>query len=261
LNRSLVNRRQVLRSLSRTALVLPFSDIFALASPSQQQPAPAQPAKIGAQERNYEAKPAPPPPGPKSPIEGTPLGVNFVEVATESALSGKTIYGDVNGRVEVTGEVIQDGRTVRSKYHVRLSFDAPVCPADFVGEIQRGLAALDQVKYGPIGLTPKGVPYVTEISPDYNNGVKAYDRKDYQLALMWLTPLADKGHTKARYYLGWMYQNGLGVAIDYPKAAYWYRLAADGSLRVCRQFASSGLACYADRPRRVKGSFSDCHLT
>jgi hypothetical protein len=88
-----VNRRQVLRSLSRTALVLPFSDIFALASPSQQQPAPAQPAKIGAQERNYEAKPAPPPPGPKSPIEGTPLGVNFVEVATESALSGKTIYG------------------------------------------------------------------------------------------------------------------------------------------------------------------------
>jgi TPR repeat protein len=160
-----------------------------------------------------------------------PDGINFSEkpapVTYNTSFSGKTIYGDVNGRVEVTGEVIQDGRTVRSKYHVRLSFDAPVCPADFVGDIQRGLAALDQVKYGPIGLTPKGVPYVTEISPDYNNGVKAYDRKDYQLALMWLTPLADKGHTKARYYLGWMYQNGLGVAIDYPKAAYWYRLAAE----------------------------------
>jgi TPR repeat protein len=160
-----------------------------------------------------------------------PDGINFSEkpvpVTYNASFSGKTVYGDVNGRIEVTGEVIQDSRIVRSKYHVRLSFDAPVCPADFVGEIKKGLAGFHQVKYGPIGLTPKHAPYVTEISPDYNSGVKAYDAKDYQLALMWLTPLADKGHAKARYYVGWMYQNGLGVAKDHSKAADLYRLAAE----------------------------------
>jgi enediyne biosynthesis protein E4 len=87
-----INRRSFIRSLSRTALVLPFADIVALASPAQQSPA-AQSGKIGPQERSYDAMPAPPPPGPKSPIEGTPLGVSFVEVAPQAGLVGETIYG------------------------------------------------------------------------------------------------------------------------------------------------------------------------
>jgi len=89
LARQNINRRAFLHSLSRTALVLPFADIIALAQQSVQQ----APNKIGPQERIYEAKPAPPPPGPKSPIEGTPLGVSFVEVAQQSGLTAKTIYG------------------------------------------------------------------------------------------------------------------------------------------------------------------------
>jgi hypothetical protein len=87
-----LNRRAFLRSLSRTALVLPFADIVALASPWQEEEKPQAP-KIGPQERSYDARPAPPPPGPKSPLEGTPLGVSFVEVAPEAGLVGKTIYG------------------------------------------------------------------------------------------------------------------------------------------------------------------------
>ena len=87
-----LNRRRFIQSLSRTALVLPFADILAMAAPAQQQSQP-QPQKIGPIERSYDAKAAPPPPGPKSPIEGTPLGVSFVEVATESGLTAKTIYG------------------------------------------------------------------------------------------------------------------------------------------------------------------------
>ncbi len=72
-------RRQFVRSLSRTALVLPFSDLLALA----QQPI----------ERSYDAKPKPAAPGPKSPIEGTPLGVSFVDVVKEAGVAVKTIYG------------------------------------------------------------------------------------------------------------------------------------------------------------------------
>lgn len=85
----IMNRRKFIRSLSRTALVLPFADILALA----QQSAPTA-QKVGPQERSYDAKPAPPPTGgPKSPIEGTPLGVSFVDVAKEAGLTTETIYG------------------------------------------------------------------------------------------------------------------------------------------------------------------------
>jgi len=97
------SRRRFIRSLSRTALVLPFADIVALASPFQQQ----TPIKIGPQERSYDAKPAPPPTGgPKSPIEGTPLGVSFVEVAQQAGLTDITIYGGVKHNkylLETTG--------------------------------------------------------------------------------------------------------------------------------------------------------------
>ena len=86
-----LDRRRFITSLSRTALVLPFSDILALAAPLQQQQAPV---KIGPQERSYDARPAPPPTdGPKSPIEGTPLGVSFVDVAAQAGLTLETVYG------------------------------------------------------------------------------------------------------------------------------------------------------------------------
>ena len=96
-----LDRRRFLKSLSRTALVLSLEDILAVAMP-QNPSAPGQsagaasssgPIRIGPQERSYDAAAAPPPPGPKSPIEGTPLGVSFVDVAVQSGLNAKTIYG------------------------------------------------------------------------------------------------------------------------------------------------------------------------
>ncbi len=72
--------------------MLPFADILALAAPAQQQATSRSP-KIGPQERTYDAKAAPPPPGPKSPIEGTPLGITFTDVAAQSGLTLPTIYG------------------------------------------------------------------------------------------------------------------------------------------------------------------------
>ena len=60
-----LDRRKFLRSLSRTALVLPFADLLAAA---QQQDTPPK-QKIGPVERSYDAKPAPPPPGPSPPLK------------------------------------------------------------------------------------------------------------------------------------------------------------------------------------------------
>ena len=110
---------------------------------------------------------------------------------------------------------------------MQLSFDKPVCPADFVNAIKMGLSKFDEFRRSDIGLTAKPVGYVVEISPDYNLGIKAFDSKNYELALTWLKPLAEQGHGKAQSYLGYMHQHAYGVARDYREAARWYLLAAD----------------------------------
>jgi len=87
------NRRRFLASLSRSAVVLPFTDVLALATPPWlRTPSTSQQQTMGS-EPVYQAKPVPPPPGAVSPIAGTPLGVSFVDVATQSGLNAKTIYG------------------------------------------------------------------------------------------------------------------------------------------------------------------------
>jgi hypothetical protein len=86
------NRRRFLASLSRTALVLPFSEVLALATPPWARAQSPSQQTMGS-EPSYQARPMPPPPGAASPIAGTPLGVSFVDVATQSGLNAKTIFG------------------------------------------------------------------------------------------------------------------------------------------------------------------------
>ena len=85
---SIWTRRRVLGSLSRSALVLPFADVLAMAIPpdARAQQAPSA--------------------GPASPIAGTPLGISFIDVAQQSGLNAKTIYGGVGKNkylLETTG--------------------------------------------------------------------------------------------------------------------------------------------------------------
>ncbi|MGA8657757.1 MAG: hypothetical protein WB586_16550, partial [Chthoniobacterales bacterium] len=53
------------------------------------------------------------------------------------------------------------------------------------------------------------------------------DAKDYAKALPLLQKAADTGHAVAMNNLGWLYQNGWGVAQDYAKARECYQKAAD----------------------------------
>ncbi len=83
MNRS---RRGFLQSLSRTALVLGFEDVLALALPAHaQQSVGAQPAF------NTQARPAPR--SLPSPVTGTPLDFQFLDVAKQAGLHAKTMYG------------------------------------------------------------------------------------------------------------------------------------------------------------------------
>jgi TPR repeat protein/transglutaminase-like putative cysteine protease len=148
-------------------------------------------------------------------------------VSYKTDIVGVTTYGEVGGHIEVTGEAIIDGRAVRSKVRLQLMFDAPVCPAWFAGEISKAMTKFDEMQGGVVGLTTKPTPYVNELSAEYSVGVKAVDRRNYGLALVSLKPLADKGHPKAEAYMGFMYENGLGVPIDLREAARWYGLAGE----------------------------------
>jgi enediyne biosynthesis protein E4 len=86
------SRRGFLKSLSRTALVLSLEDVLGLARPfAQQAPADQKPKSSARQSYSAEARPAPK--GAASPVAGTPLGVQFVDVATEARLNVETIFG------------------------------------------------------------------------------------------------------------------------------------------------------------------------
>jgi hypothetical protein len=91
------SRRRFLASLSRTALVLPFADVLWLATPPWKRAfvtaTMTDPQNQMGAQPVYEAKPMPPPPGPASPIAGTPLGLQFADVAATAGLNAKTIYG------------------------------------------------------------------------------------------------------------------------------------------------------------------------
>jgi hypothetical protein len=60
----------------------------------------------------------------------------------------------------------------------------------------------------------------------FEDGVAAYDRKEYDKALeLWL-PLARRGDHTAQFNVGVLYEKGLGVARSAADAARWYREAA-----------------------------------
>ena len=61
----------------------------------------------------------------------------------------------------------------------------------------------------------------------YEDGVAAYQRKDYATALKLFRPLAETGNFRAQFNLGVMYAAGQGVPKDDQQALFWYRKAAD----------------------------------
>ena len=65
---------------------------------------------------------------------------------------------------------------------------------------------------------------------DYNKGWYAYDRGDFATALREWTPLAEHGDADAQCNLGWMYEFGEGVPLNYKTAVKWYTLAAEQGL-------------------------------
>jgi len=84
-------------------------------------------------------------------------------------------------------------------------------------------------------------------SADFQKGVDAYQRGDYETALREWEPLAKQGNPSAQSNLGLMYENGQGVLQDYKTAVKWYKLAAKQGFAV----AQSNLGWMYDKGKGV----------
>jgi uncharacterized protein len=80
------------------------------------------------------------------------------------------------------------------------------------------------------------------------DGLDAYDKKNYKKALEILIPLAEQGDAQAQFKLGTIYDYGRGVSPDYQQAYKWYKLSADKG----NGFSIYGLAWLHRNGQRVK---------
>ncbi len=79
-------------------------------------------------------------------------------------------------------------------------------------------------------------------------GELAYAHGDYVRAAQLLAPEAEAGRATAQAYLGYMYENGLGIPQDFLAAAKWLTLAAEQGVPTA-QYLLAGLY---DRGEGVK---------
>ena len=77
------------------------------------------------------------------------------------------------------------------------------------------------------------------LAGSFEDGVAAYDRKDYAAALWIFRPLAEKGNASAQNNLGVMYAIGNGIPQDYVEAHMWANLAAARGNKVAKEFMDS----------------------
>ena len=62
---------------------------------------------------------------------------------------------------------------------------------------------------------------------DFDDGMAAYERGDYETAFEEWLPLAEQGNAGAQQNFGVIYENGQGVERDYAEAEKWFLLAAE----------------------------------
>jgi TPR repeat protein len=61
------------------------------------------------------------------------------------------------------------------------------------------------------------------------DGIAAFNSRDYDGALKILRPLAEQGDPAAQYQLGYMYLYGQGLPKNYAEAWFWLTIASNAS--------------------------------
>ena len=74
---------------------------------------------------------------------------------------------------------------------------------------------------------------------DYDEGLAAFNRRDYRQAFDVWTPLAAQGNTRAQAGIAYLLDHGLGETKDVEEAARWYRTAAEYGFSLAQFFLGS----------------------
>ena len=91
---------------------------------------------------------------------------------------------------------------------------------------------------------------------DFQAGVDAFGRGDYETALAEFRALADQGNATAQYNLGQRYRKGQGVPQDDHEAGKWFRRAADQGMAL----AQNNLALMYYRGQGVPQDYVLAHM-
>ncbi len=79
-----------------------------------------------------------------------------------------------------------------------------------------------------------GLAFPTQVQANWDRGVAALKRGDYEKAAQELRPAAREGDVRAQYSLATLYLQGRGVEPDPEEAAKWLRQAAKAELAVAQ---------------------------
>jgi peptidoglycan hydrolase-like protein with peptidoglycan-binding domain len=100
-----------------------------------------------------------------------------------------------------------------------------------------------------------GLTAATPVLADYNDGITAYENRDYATAQHELQPLADRGDPRAQRLVGLLYRDGLGVRKDQIRAYMWFDLAAQrnqyGAADLRDQLAQRMLPWQVDEAKKM----------
>jgi TPR repeat protein len=96
------------------------------------------------------------------------------------------------------------------------------------------------------------------IAEPFEEGVKAFEGGNYPTAMRLLRPLAAEGDPRAQFHLGVMYEEGLGVSVDYTEALGWLLQAAEQGSSEAKNHLGSCVSTAGAFPRttsaRICGS-------
>ncbi|HEY5366776.1 MAG TPA: hypothetical protein VIL19_09900 [Casimicrobiaceae bacterium] len=78
----------------------------------------------------------------------------------------------------------------------------------------------------PISLLVALASSGTCMAGPFDDGVAAYDKGQFDVALKLWLPLAEQGYLAAQFNVAALYEKGTGTAADPEQAAHWYLEAA-----------------------------------
>jgi TPR repeat protein len=93
--------------------------------------------------------------------------------------------------------------------------------------------------------------FITTAHAGFDEGVTAYNEKNYVLAIKEFRPLAEQGDAKAQFNLGHMYASGQGVPQDDAQAVNWFRKAAEQG----NPYAQTNLGAMYQKGQGVKKDY------